>query len=51
MADTRAAYAIAIQLYQDLHNRQDSIPELSHAVDLADQLARELGWAWVNEDK
>ena len=50
MADTQQAYALAVPLSPALEARLDIHPELATSVALADQLAREMGWIWVNQD-
>ena len=50
MADTKAAYALAVELHQELQVHEHRYPELMHAIKLSDQLAREMGWVWVSDD-
>lgn len=49
MPDAQKAYALAVQLHQELCVLEDTHPDLKNAITLADRLAREMGWEWVNE--
>jgi len=50
MPNRQTAYAIAAELYQELHAIQGTYPEVSTAIDLADKLAIEMAWRWSNSD-
>ena len=47
MPDTRNAYALAVQLYQELKLHEHHYPQPKQTIKLADELASELGWEWV----
>lgn len=49
MADTRTAYALAVKLHQELGHLADQGVKVDTALELSDQLAREMGWIWVSE--
>ena len=49
MTDKQNAFALAVQLYNELQVLEDTHPDLKTAISLADQLAREMGWNWVSE--
>ena len=50
MPDAKKAYALAVQLYQELRALEDTHPNLEGSLILADQLAAEMGWEWVQRD-
>lgn len=50
MPDAQKAYSLAVQLYQELRALEDTHPDLKQSISLADKLAAEMGWYWVNQD-
>lgn len=49
MPDRQAAYSLAVQLHQELLIHEHHYPQLKSAIRMADELAREMGWEWVNQ--
>ena len=49
MPNAHHAYAIAVELHQTLQALADTHPDLAPAIELSDQLAREMGWQWIKD--
>ena len=49
MPDKQAAYALAVQLHQELRLHEHHYPQLKVATTIADDLAREMGWEWMRD--
>ena len=49
-ADTSVAFALAVELHQELQRQSEDHPHLKDALRLSDELAREMGWIWACRD-